>query len=303
MCYIRRVNEANVLKGVSVTVNYCSAITDVVETNIQKVLINNDSSCSTPVKLWSLKVDELSVEGRLRYGSETNEVVGMCCQHSKKSDVVFTNSQFVSNLEDGLNHNSLHLASESCVFDFSVLGKTGYRARPFLSFPICSHNTADQQEIIFENILSTWDDSFSDHLINIGTDGDGVSRSVLHNLRTETLDPSSPLYCQLEDLVTFEKSRTIHFDAKHISERWRSITISGSIKIFGKMLDPSTLKRYFESVGKTDAELSPLLNPTDKQNVPLAVKLLQLFIDDVGHQNLPPDLRDLALAFQVMKVV
>ena len=61
------------------------------------------------------------------------------------------------------------------------------------------------------------------------------------------------------------------------SKRWRSNTISSSIKIFGKTLD--------------------------KQNVPLAVKLLQLFIDDVDHQNLPPGLRDLAPAFQIMKVV
>ena len=74
-------------------------------------------------------------------------------------------------------------------------------------------------------------------------------------------------------------------------------------KIFRKTLDSSTLRRYFESVGKTDAELSPLLNPADKQNVPLAVKLLQLFIDGVDHQNLPPGLRDVAPAFQVMKVV
>ena len=184
------------------------------------MLINNDS----PVKLWTLKVDELSVEGRLRYRSETNEVVGMCCQHSKKSDVVFTNSQFVSNLQDGLNDNRLYLASESCVFALSGLGKIGYHARSFLSFSICSHNTTDQQEFFFANILSTWDDSFSDHLIKIGTDGDGVRPSVLHNLGTETLDPSPPLYCQIEDhgfldLVTLEKSRTIDFDAKYISKR------------------------------------------------------------------------------------
>ena len=60
----------------------------------------------------------------------------------------------------GLNDNHLHFTSESCVFALSVLGKTGYHARPFLSFPICLHNTADQQEIIFEKILSTWEDSF-----------------------------------------------------------------------------------------------------------------------------------------------
>ena len=76
----RTMNEANVLKGVNVTVNYCSAITDAVDTNIQ-VLIINDSSCSSPVKLWSLKVDELSVDGRLRYRFKTNELIGMCCQH------------------------------------------------------------------------------------------------------------------------------------------------------------------------------------------------------------------------------
>ena len=152
--------------------------------------------------------------------SKKNDVVFTNSQHSKKNDVVFTNSQFVSNLEDGLNNNRLHLASESCVFALSVLGKTGYHARPFLSFPICSHNITDQQEIIFEKIFSTWNDSFSDHLINIETDGDEVRQSVLPHVRTETLDPSSPLYCQLEDLgflghVTLEKSRTIDFDAKH----------------------------------------------------------------------------------------
>ena len=165
-----------------------------------------------------------------------------------------------------------------------------------------SHNTATQQETIFPKILSTWDDSFHDVLINIGTDGDGVRRSVFHNLRTESLDKTSPLYNELKDLeyfdlVTLEKARTIDFDQKHISKRWRSNTISGSIKIFGKQLNSATLKRYFE------AEVSALLNPPDKQNVPLAVRLLQLLIEDVAIENLPPGILDLVPALQVMRVI
>ena len=133
----RKVSDANVLKGLNITVTYNDTIPHVAEANVKKLMMDDDFSNNRTVKLWSLKVDELSVEGRLRYKSMTNEVLGMCCQHSKKSDVLFSNSHFVSNLEEGLEEKCLHL--ESCIFALSCLGKDGYHAPPSLSFPICSH--------------------------------------------------------------------------------------------------------------------------------------------------------------------
>ena len=81
-------------------------------------------------------------------------------------------------------------------------------------------------------------------LINIGMDGDGVRRSVLHGVRTEYLDKSSPLYGQLAnlkflDLETCKMGVTFDFDAKHLAKRLRNNIINGTLE---NHLEPQILK-------------------------------------------------------------
>ena len=52
-----------------------------------------------------------------------------------------------------------------------------------ISYHICSHATSKEQSLVFKSQFDLWKSDFSSQsfLANIGTDGDGARRSVLHN--------------------------------------------------------------------------------------------------------------------------
>ena len=192
----RILDKSDFLKGVKLTLLHVSQVKDEVKSNLKCVLKNTATTQDTVI---SLKVDELAVEKRLRYKSNDNDVLGLCCQHTKPNDVHFTNEQFAENLSEELSNNHLHLATESCIFTLSKLGDTYYNVKPFLSVPICSHATAKEQTAIFKQIFDLWSyDPFpsfkSTHFVGIGTDGDAVRRSVLHSMARIDLPEDAPYY-------------------------------------------------------------------------------------------------------------
>ena len=92
-------------------------------------------------------------------------------------------------LEHRLNEDTLHFATESCVFSMSSMSANDYQDKPFLSFPICDHDTLSQQKCIFEAIFTFWKEQAwnaresQQLLVNIGTDGESLRRSVLPSFR------------------------------------------------------------------------------------------------------------------------
>ena len=105
--------------------------------------------------------------------------------------------------------------------------------------PICSHATSKEQSLVFKSLFDLWKSDFSSQsfLANIGTDGDGARRSVLHNLRDEILYDDVPYYpylydSQYMDMATLALGVTINFDGKHLATRMRNNILSGSLKIW-----------------------------------------------------------------------
>ena len=141
----RVVDRENALKDVHLTLTTMCDIENMVQTNVKKVLEISKTLRSGPT-MWSVKVDEVATEKRLRYKTETNEIYGLCATHSKKENVTFTNIRVAEQLERCLEEETHHLATESCIFSLSSMGDTEYHAIPFLSFPICNHDTQSQQK-------------------------------------------------------------------------------------------------------------------------------------------------------------
>ena len=300
----RDIDNANILKDCNIT----ASTTDVnaqIATNVEKVIKEHKEAKSA----WSLKVDEIAVDKRLRYNSKTNGIVGLCAQHSTKDDVIFANAQQACNLENQLIDGSLHLATESCVFSVSSLGEQDYHALPVLSYPICSHQTQVEQKSIFAAQLDTWEDLMYDnyYLLNIATDGDSARRSVLHGLRSYKLSPGSRIYNELSslkymDFNTCKLDVTIDYDAKHLSKRLRSTIIGGKMVILGKKVDAHVIRAILKAQGMNEREIKPILDPVDKQNVPLAVKLLEALSEDPP-ESLSVGLKDLLPALKVLQTI
>ena len=72
--------------------------------------------------MWSIKVDEIATEKRLRYKTETNEILGLCAKHSTKENIIFSSVHVAEQLEHRLNEDTLHFAIESCVFFYVING-------------------------------------------------------------------------------------------------------------------------------------------------------------------------------------
>ena len=313
----RVVDRNDELKKMNMTLTTIEKIDKIVKTNINTIVApkSQRDRDGSETKMWSIKVDEIAVKKRLRYRHNTNEIFGLCATHSTTDNVVFSNVQVADLLEKGIADDSLHFASESCIFSLSALGTTSYHAKPFLSFPLCNHDTFRQQKSTFEAVLTSWEDldwesleSSKNFLINIGTDGESVRRAVLHSLRQSTVEPSSKLYNELGsleflDLSTAERDITFDFDGKHIGKRLRNNLINGSIEILGTKFDAANIKLILQTRGKLkEQEIYTLLNPIDKQNVPLAVKLLDALSEKPcsDSSNMSPGLCDMIPALNAL---
>ena len=180
------------------------------------------------------------------------------------------------------------------------MGDKAYHAKPILSVPICNHDTKSQQKTITSSLLISWEemewDDIDNILLNIGTDGDSVRRSVLPSLRNHLVDSSSRLYGLLDylkflDLWTGSGDLTFDFDGKHLTKRIYNNLLSGSISILGHKFDAATLRAILKATKQYNtSDIEAMVTPVDKQNIPLAFKLFDALCQDMNGKELTPGL-------------
>lgn len=157
-------------------------LTELVSQNIETVLKSHGSLSA----IWSIKCDELAIQKRLRWNQKDNKIYGLCSEHTD-DNIVFTNFEDAERVMHLIETGACHIAKEALVFVLVRLGEKGiYCTYPILSAPICSHSCAELQKSIFRQIESTFRRCAKKYecgkLLNIGTDGDGTRRRVLHGL-------------------------------------------------------------------------------------------------------------------------
>ena len=159
----------------------------------------------------------------------------------------------------------------------SEVSATDITPRPIILAPICSHQTED---LILESIpyISQTFKKFNPNgiLLNIATDGDPARRKALNKLRKPNNSlPVLKLLTNFDiNLVCGEYS--VNFDPKYLIKRIRSIIISSnrSILISKRAITSSHVKDLLVSNNVKDN--INFLNPSDKQNVPMAVTLMKV---------------------------
>ena len=75
------------------------------------------------------------------------------------------------------------------------------------------------------------------------------------------------------------------------------------MSILEKKIDAQVVKSILHSQGVSDREIQPVLNPADKQNVPLAVRLLELLSKEVDTKNLSPGLKGVLPALKLLREI
>ena len=160
-----------------------------------------------------------------------------------------------------------------------------YSARPILLSGSCKRETAKDHTSLLQAVMDATNnkqDMTGLRVISLASDGESRRGKALTNLTyVAPLAPSSPIYDHLARLDLMDNfvgpdDVTADKDYKHIFKRLRNTLLreSGCL-VHGVRLTRAVIRKHFKDSGLTDAHISHVLDPTDKQDVVLAYILLK----------------------------
>ena len=160
-----------------------------------------------------------------------------------------------------------------------------YSARPILLSGSCKRETAKDHTSLLEAVVDATNnkqDMTGLRVISLASDGESRRGKALTNLTyVAPLTPSSPIYNHLAHLNLMDyfvglDDITADKDYKHIFKRLRNALLrENGCLVHGVHLTRAVIRKHFKDSGITDAHISNVLDPTDKQDVVLAYKLLK----------------------------
>ncbi|KAG8750064.1 hypothetical protein FRC12_013091 [Ceratobasidium sp. 428] len=241
---------------------------------------------------WSLMIDELAKEARLRYHKLLDAIVGVCREHANVDCLQELSAQSntldsLKAIKEQLDSGGCHRATEATMAALARFGQSDYNPTVILASGTCKTEKSEDQARWIELILNSWRDSPSGEvkhgpIWSVCTDGDAKRRRALFPLcMASPLPESCELYrlighLPLLNLYCGPTQITHDGDYKHEEKRLASALRSRSgILINGAHITPKMLVRYLRSLDElSESRILSLFNGTDPQNVPKANTLL-----------------------------
>jgi len=174
---------------------------------------------------------------------------------------------------------------QATVIGASILSNdpSNYTTKAFAISGSCKMESVEDQERLIRSASSAVHDTLQNglRLYCIASDGDSRRRRALISITLpRELNPSSKLYELLSPLPLFnlrcgENDVTCDFDWKHVFKRFRNTLLrQKGIEIDNVSISTSVIKAHLVSNGISSLMADVLLDPNDKQDVVLMVKLL-----------------------------
>ena len=128
--------------------------------------------------------------------------------------------------------------------------------------------------------------------MNFSTDGDPSRRQIFDSLMSHEIGENSLIFPIISELMLIdtnvgENDETVNFDPKHLCKRIRTFIIGSNFYI-GKdnLVLKEDISKILNSTSSSEKYSNEsLLNPVDKQNVPLAVEFLNQFCKAVRQKD------------------
>ncbi|KAJ6579391.1 hypothetical protein B0H10DRAFT_2342503 [Mycena sp. CBHHK59/15] len=223
---------------------------------------------------FQIMVDEIKVEGRMRWDARSNMILGLCREHSKNFELEFLGVEQAEALHAGLADGAVHLASEATVIAVSSFSDipVRYIAHPFVVAPTCKQESADAQKMLLcaaRDAANAMASRIGGRLYCISSDGDSRRRNATRPLQKLGELALFDYHCGVGEL-------TGNIDWKHIFKRLRNTLIRLlASALDGVVLTPQLIKQHLlrdSSLG--EQRIDKLLAPNDRQNVKLMYDLL-----------------------------
>ncbi|KAF8198428.1 hypothetical protein BJ912DRAFT_1074363 [Pholiota molesta] len=254
--------------------------------NLQQCYPREGISPDQPKYGMSIQYDELKVQERLRWDPRTNNILGLCREHSKSYALEFRSIEQANTIAEALRKKDIHLATEVTVIGSSILCEEPrkYVTKPFGMSGSCKQETVhDQEKLIRSSVKAIKEEAsqLNSSLYCLCTDGDARRRQALINIcMKHDLDSQDPIFSSLSQLPLFnlkcgDDGVTADFDWKHVLKRFRNTAIrQKGFKLNGRTFSTPILRKHLKSLGMSNVTIDSLLSPNDKQDVTLMTKLL-----------------------------
>ncbi|KAJ6489801.1 hypothetical protein C8R45DRAFT_901419 [Mycena sanguinolenta] len=236
---------------------------------------------------FQIMVDEIKVEGRMRWDPRSNMILALCREHTAKFELQFIGMAQAEAVHEGLLAKKIHLASEATVAAVSSFSDVPRRniAHPFIIAPTCKQEKADEQKLILlasRDAVEERATHIGGRLYSISSDGDGKRRNAALAITfNRILDQNGSLFKKLGDLPLFDyhcgrNDIAMDIDFKHLFKRFRNTLIrSAASTIDSVVLTHQLLKAHLSRDSRHDSHhINSILNPGDRQDVKAMYDLL-----------------------------
>ncbi|KAH9016244.1 hypothetical protein EDB84DRAFT_1567344 [Lactarius hengduanensis] len=193
---------------------------------------------------YVLMIDEIKVEERMRWDPSTDKILGLCREHTEHVGLDFCSMSDAKALVHGILRGELHHASEATVFSIGVLSgnRHTWGSRPFIIAGTCKREDADRHARLISTVVEAY--------------GESRRGSALTTLtQKRLLDPNSELHVLLGKL--------------------RLLNLLSGVMINGFVVTPALLRFHFQANNVPPHRISYLLNPADRQDVPLCYTFMK----------------------------
>ncbi|KAJ7240291.1 hypothetical protein C8J57DRAFT_1478255 [Mycena rebaudengoi] len=251
-----------------------------------------------------LMFDGIALETRCRYCPDRDAVSGLCREHSHRVNTTVDSLESIENIRQALQKDKKDPGKVCFGSDGTVVAIAPYAELehytpvPLVLSPSCKTEKGVELAKWMQTVLDTWDNHPQGRALHgrieaLASDGDSSYRLAKHIIcMVKEIDPESPLGKKLYPLVglncfTSKDGQVSTGDPKHIMKRDATLLRNpGGIMVGATNIRPEDIVAHLAALPDVTIEQArQLLDPSDKQNVPKAVALVQQ-LNKVG--NLPP---------------
>ncbi|KAJ7464012.1 hypothetical protein FB451DRAFT_1492107 [Mycena latifolia] len=234
-------------------------------------------------------LDEIAVERRARWDDKTNMILGACREHCANVPLEFATVDDATSFFDALQKEEIHLATEATVVAIGALSKDPqmYNPRPICISGTCKRETGTEHAE-FLRTVHTGVENRRTHgniiyrTISYASDGEAKrGAAFVQEFMKFNLQSTSPIHPLLAPLIFMNfrvglDDLTFDKDFRHVIKAFRSLVMRlMGIKLLRFLITPAIVKQHLRAAGNTTERINSLLNPNDKQDVPLAYQLLK----------------------------
>ncbi|KAK7006881.1 hypothetical protein R3P38DRAFT_3213632 [Favolaschia claudopus] len=246
-----------------------------------------------------LMIDGLHLSQRACWHRGSNQILGLCREHSEPFDLSMNNMPSVLKVVDAVHGDTpkCHYGREATVLAVAAFRDHNYHGIPIAQTQTCKSEKGPGFAALLRTAIDQWEkhgEPQNGPLFIVSTDGDSVFREgAFQVLMCRTVDESSPLYLKLSgcmglNLQCGKKNVVLGPDTKHVAKRIATNERSPEGTVIDQVvLNRPIITQWLEKLpGETKETVAILVDPADHQNVPKAYKLLRAIIS-VGKDGIP----------------